>query len=187
MMRLALTLSLTMTVLAGSGCAEPEDTTPDATAELAPLGASGVSGTVKFTQLADGKVQVEADISGLTPGMHGMHVHEFGDCSAPDGMSAGGHFNPDGVDHGPPGSATHHPGDFGNLAADANGRATFNLGMDTATVSLTEGKYAVAGRAIIVHEKPDDFRQPPGNAGGRLACGLIEEPGGTSPVLMMGS
>lgn len=187
MLRLAFTLSLTLAVLAAPGCtSEPADS-PDATAELMPLGASGVSGTVSFTLLGEGKVQIDADITGLTPGMHGMHVHEWGDCSAPDGMSAGGHFNPDMVDHGMPGGATRHPGDFGNLEADASGRAVFSLVTDTATFSLAGDKYDVTGRAIIVHENPDDFSQPTGNAGGRLACGVIEGFSGKGPVLAPGS
>lgn len=187
MMRFALILSSTLIALASPGCTSEPDDTPDATAELMPLGDSGVSGVVTFTMMPEGKVRIEADITGLSPGMHGMHIHEFGDCSAPDGMSAGGHFNPDGVDHGSPDGATHHAGDFGNIEADAGGRAQFELVIDTATFSLAGGKYDVAGRAVIVHEKPDDFGQPTGNAGGRLACGVIEEPSGTTPVLPPGA
>lgn len=171
---------LTLILAAGCGADEPA---PDATVTLSALGGSGVAGTIEFTELAEGGVRVDADITGLTPGQHGMHVHEWGDCSAPDGMSAGGHFNPDMVDHGAPGGATHHPGDYGNLEADADGRATLSLTIDA--ISLTAGdEVNVLGRAVIVHEKADDFGQPTGNAGGRLACGVIHVTGGTSPPVL---
>lgn len=179
----AIFTALCLTALA-YGCGEEGDPAPDATAQVAALGGSGVSGTVTFTQVSDTQIRVDADITGLTPGTHGMHVHEWGDCSAADGMSAGGHFNPKMVDHGMPGSGVHHPGDFGNVEADADGRAQFTLALDTATFSLTGGDYNVAGRAVIVHEKTDDYGQPTGNAGGRLACGVIEAAdGSTQPVL----
>lgn len=158
---------------------------PDATANLQALGASGVKGTVDFTMLSDGEVRIDADITGLTPGKHGMHVHEWGDCSAADGMSAGGHFNPDMVEHGAPSGATHHPGDFGNLEADANGHAVYSVTIDAGTFSMTEGdKYNVLGRGVIVHEKVDDYGQPTGNAGGRLACGVINVAGGKSTPIV---
>ncbi|MBL9100207.1 MAG: superoxide dismutase family protein [Myxococcales bacterium] len=170
-------------VLLAACAGEADPSTPDANASLAPLGGSGVQGSVEITEMADGELRVDADITGLTPGMHGMHVHEWGDCSSADGMSAGGHFNPAMVDHGAPNSATHHPGDFGNIEADADGRAVFTLTLDAGTFSLS-GAAGVLGRAIIVHEKPDDFGQPTGNAGGRLACGVIQNlDGDAAPVL----
>src|SRR5688500_9251144 len=108
MNRLALTLSLLLPLLGAPACTpDEEQATPDATATLTALMNSGVNGTVKFTLMPEGEVKIEAEITGLTPGKHGMHVHEWGDCTAPDGMSAGGHFNPEMVDHGAPGSATH--------------------------------------------------------------------------------
>lgn len=170
-------------VLLAACAGEADPSTPDANASLAPLGGSGVQGSVEITEMADGELRVDADVTGLTPGMHGMHVHEWGDCSSADGMSAGGHFNPAMVDHGAPGGATHHPGDFGNIEADADGRAVFTLTLAPGTFNLT-GATGVIGRAIIVHEKPDDFGQPTGNAGGRLACGVIQNPDGdAAPVL----
>lgn len=154
-----------------AACTEPEGGAADADATLQPLMTSGVAGTVTFTEIEGGKLRVEAEVSGLTPGKHGFHVHELGDCSAPDGSSAGGHFNPTMVEHGEPGSGTHHPGDFGNLEADAEGRATLTL--ETDAITLGAGPTDILGRAVIVHELADDFGQPTGNAGGRLACGVI--------------
>jgi superoxide dismutase, Cu-Zn family len=151
-----------------------------ATADLKALGGSGVTGKATFTTQGN-KVQVEAEITGLTPGKHGFHVHEFGDCSAPDGMTAGGHFNPEGHPHGAPGT-TAHPGDLGNLEADANGRAILSLEVDSLTVDT--GKLGVVGRGLIVHEKADDLTsQPVGEAGGRVACAVITaDSGTTTPV-----
>lgn len=183
MTRLALTLAALPLLLGAPGCTPDEDPSPDATAILTALMSSGVNGTVNFTQLAEGKIRVEAEITGLSPGKHGMHVHEWGDCTSPDGESAGGHFNPDMTAHGMPGTGTHHPGDFGNLDADASGTARLTLTMDPSHFSIAGGDYSVLGRAIIVHEKPDDFGQPTGNAGARLACGIIQSTSGdTAPI-----
>jgi len=153
-----------------------------ATADLKALSDSGVTGKATFTTTTDGKVLVEASVSGLTPGKHGFHVHDWGDCSAPDGTSAGGHFNPDGREHGSPG-VTAHPGDLGNLVADANGRATLSLVLEQ--VTLDAGPLSLAGRGLIVHADPDDLMsQPVGMAGARIACAVItNDAGETKPVL----
>ncbi len=173
-----------MLVLTLAGCEGDKDPANDAgaTAELQPLAGSGVSGTVTFTEKA-GKIVVEAEITGLTPGLHGFHIHEFGVCTEPDGMSAGGHFNPGGHDHGPPGS-TSHPGDLGNLEADADGRATLSLEVEQ--ITLDTGTYGILGRGLIVHADPDDLvSQPVGMAGGRVACAMIAATtGATTPVTM---
>jgi len=142
-----------------------------ATARLAPTAGSQVHGTVTFRQEGD-KVRVHAEISGLTPGEHGFHVHEVGDCSDPEGKSAGGHFNPDGLDHGGPHDAIRHVGDLGNLLADESGTAV--LDTEDALVAL-DGASSVIGRSVIVHADPDDMTsQPTGAAGARVACGVIE-------------
>lgn len=181
MNRLPLLLTLGLAALAA--CAA-EDDAPDADVQLESIDASGVDGTVSFTLLGEGKVRIDADITGLTPGMHGMHVHEWGDCSGEGGMAAGGHFNPDGVDHGAPETATHHAGDFGNIVADADGHVVYSGTFGTGTFSLGQDKYSVLGRAIIIHEKADTYGQPTGDAGGRLACGVVQiAGGGTEPVL----
>src|SRR5258708_3507135 len=95
-----------------------------AMAVLSPTKGNSVSGTVTFTKV-DGGVKIVADVAGLTPGQHGFHIHEFGDCSAPDATSAGGHFNPHHMQHGGPEAAVRHAGDFGNLEADASGKAHY--------------------------------------------------------------
>ncbi len=141
-----------------------------AVAAVQPLGASGVSGTVTFTRAAGG-VRVQGRLSGLKPGAHGFHVHEFGDCSAADGSSAGGHFNPTGEAHAGPHDAQRHTGDLGNVTAASDGTAAIDY-VDP-RVSF-EGPNSVLGRGVIVHASADDFKtQPTGNAGGRLACGVV--------------
>ncbi len=158
----------------GKPCA-PECCAGAPTAALAQMQATAgnkVKGTVKFVEGADGKVTVTAELEGLNPGQqHAFHVHEFGDCSAPDGASAGGHYNPGGHDHGLPEKAPQrHAGDLGNLTADKDGKAKYTVVVDNLTVGK---KFAVIGRSVIVHAKTDDGGQPTGNAGGRVACGLI--------------
>lgn len=168
-----------MAALAFVGC--DGDRGPSATAELKALGGSGVTGKATFSPEGD-KVHVEAELSGLTPGKHGFHIHDFGDCSAPDGKSAGDHFNPQGNQHGAPG-ASSHPGDLGNIEADANGRATLSLLVEAVTIDT--GTLGIVGRGLIVHEKADDLvSQPVGEAGGRVACAVIKaDSGETKPVL----
>jgi superoxide dismutase, Cu-Zn family len=136
---------------------------------VTPLGDSKVKGKVTFAKQADG-VLVTADISGLTPGDHGFHVHQWGDISSADGMSTGGHFNPHNHQHGRPDATERHAGDFGNLTADAQGNAKYSK---VDKVMTLEGADSVIGRAIIIHTNPDDFTQPTGNAGGRIATGVI--------------
>ena len=128
-------------------------------------------GTVTFTQDGD-KVKVVAHIEGLTPGQkHAMHVHQFGDCSAPDAMSAGGHYNPEGHEHGLPEKGKRHAGDLGNLTADNDGKAHYEITVEN--ISIAGVKNPIIGRSVIVHAKPDDGGQPVGNAGARIGCGVI--------------
>lgn len=142
-----------------------------ATAELDPASGSNVHGTVSFIRARRG-VRVEAVISGLAPGKHGFHVHESGDCSAPDASSAGGHFNPTGMPHGGPMADRHHIGDLGNLEAGSDGVAHYSRVFHDLSF---QGTNSIVGKAIIVHAKTDDFTsQPSGNSGARVACGLIE-------------
>lgn len=131
---------------------------------------SGAGGTVWFTREAGG-VKVSAKLTGLAAGTHGFHVHEFGDCSAPDATSAGSHWNPSGAPHAGPKDKARHVGDLGNVEAGADGAATLEW---TDTVLSLDGAHGVVGRAVIVHAKADDLKtQPTGDAGGRLACGVI--------------
>jgi Cu-Zn family superoxide dismutase len=120
-----------------------------------------------------GKVKVTIFVQGLKPDQeHGLHIHEKGDCSSGDGMSAGGHFNPHGKPHGNPNSSNRHAGDLPSLKANKQGRANVQVEVDM--ISVTAGRDSIVGRAVIVHADPDDFKtQPTGNAGARLACGVI--------------
>jgi len=134
------------------------------------LGDSGVAGIVTFTQ-RDGFVEVYAQITGLTAGSHGFHIHEFGDLSAADGSSAGGHFNPGHAPHGGPEAKEHHAGDLGNLEADEDHVAHFEL--NDKTIKLN-GPNSIVGRSIIIHAKADDLKtQPSGDSGPRIAGGTI--------------
>ncbi len=141
-----------------------------AIAVLHPTEGSKVEGTVTFTKTGEG-VKIVADFTGLTPGKHGFHIHEFGDCSAPDGKSAGGHFNPTNNPHAGHDADTRHVGDLGNVEADSSGKAHLELTDKMMTMS---GEKSIIGRGFIVHEKADDLKsQPTGDAGGRVACGVI--------------
>ena len=144
-----------------------------ATANLQPTKGSTVRGTVNFEQRGE-KVRVAANISGLRPnGEFGFHVHEAGDCSSGDGMSAKGHFNPFGKPHGAHGSAERHAGDLPSLKSDAKGNASLTADVDT--ISVGSGPGNIVGRGLIVHVQPDDFKtQPTGNAGARSACAVIQ-------------
>jgi len=132
---------------------------------------STVKGQATFTQVGD-KVKVLVEVSGATPGQHGLHVHENGDCSAPDAKSAGNHFNPGNGEHGAPDKATHHAGDFGNLTVGEDGNGKLELLTDQ--ISVNPGTVSVVGRALVLHEKVDDTTtQPTGNSGSRIGCGVI--------------
>jgi Cu-Zn family superoxide dismutase len=146
---------------------------PAATATLAPTKGNQAAGMVSFVQRGS-TVYVDARITGLSPGPHGFHVHEKGDCRAPDGSSAGGHFNPASTPHAGPDSAQRHAGDLGNLVADANGIAVYRV--QVSGISLGTAADSIIGRAVIVHAAADDLRtQPSGNSGARVACGLISK------------
>lgn len=182
-------LTASMLLLA-TGCAERTETDLDAAdtlavdtteapmemaahARLAPTNGNSVQGEVTFTP-GDNGVRVVARVTGLTPGNHGFHVHETGDCSAPDASSAGGHFAPKGSPHGAPEApaAERHAGDLGNLQAGQNGTANYDRVDPVLTLN---GPASIVGKAVIVHAGQDDFTtQPSGNAGSRLACGVIQ-------------
>jgi Cu-Zn family superoxide dismutase len=151
---------------------QPKSSAPlKAIAVLHPTAGNKVTGTVTFTEEADG-VRVQANLTGLTPGKHGFHVHEFGDCSAPDLTSAGGHFNPTNKPHAGPDATERHEGDMGNIEADASGNA--KLDYVDHHISLTNDEQSVIGRSVVVHAKADDLKsQPAGDSGARIACGVI--------------
>jgi Cu-Zn family superoxide dismutase len=128
-------------------------------------------GIVHFVQEGD-SVKVVADIEGLGPNQrHAFHIHQYGDCSAPDATSAGSHYNPEGHQHGLPSTENRHAGDLGNVESDGEGKAHYELTVDN--ISIAGSKNPIIGRAVIVHAKIDDASQPAGNAGGRIACGVI--------------
>lgn len=142
-----------------------------AVAVLHPTVGQQCHGVVRFTQDGD-SVKVVVDIEGLTPGQkHAFHIHQYGDCSAPDGMSAGGHYNPEGHQHGLPDSENRHAGDLGNVQADEQGKAHCEI--TVTNISIMGAKNPIIGRGLIVHAKVDDGGQPVGNAGARIACGVI--------------
>jgi len=143
-----------------------------AVAVLHPTAGNQVHGVVTFTKVKDG-VKVVADIEGLSPGDYGFHIHELGDCTASDGTSAGGHFNPAGTPHGAPTASAknRHVGDLGNITARNSGKT--HLERVDALLAF-DGAHNVIGRGIIVHADKDDYTsQPTGAAGPRLACGVV--------------
>jgi len=159
---------------AADPAAPPAVATPLATAQLQPTEGSSVAGTISFS-LVDGLLRASGDISGLKPGSeHGFHIHEKGDCSAPDGSSAGGHFNPGNAEHGSIAASAHHGGDMPNIVADAQGNAHVD-GPVASSVNVGKGDaFDIIGRGLIVHADADDYQsQPTGNAGARLACAEI--------------
>ena len=129
------------------------------------------SGDVHFTQTGN-NVRVQAKLTGLPPGEHGIHIHEKGDLSAPDLTSAGAHFNPEKHKHAGPTDASRHAGDLGNLTADSSGKATLDVTVSEISVG---GENDVIGKSVIIHAKADDLKtDPSGNSGGRIAGGVIE-------------
>ena len=144
---------------------------PRAVAVLHPTAGQQCHGVVRFTQESE-SVKVVADIEGLTPRQkHAFHIHQYGDCSALDGVSAGGHYNPEGHQHGLPDAENRHAGDLGNVQADEQGKAHYEIAVTN--ISITGAKNPIIGRGVIVHAKVDDGGQPVGNAGARIACGAI--------------
>jgi Cu-Zn family superoxide dismutase len=141
-----------------------------ALAVITPTKGNSVHGVVTFEEVSEG-VRVIANLTGLTPGKHGFHIHEFGDISSDDGSSAGGHFNPTGMSHSMPMNKKRHAGDMGNIDANADGSA--HLDYIDQVMKLND-KYSIIGHAIIIHEKEDDLKtQPTGNAGARVGYGVI--------------
>ena len=161
-MAAGMILFLTGCVATQRGVAQIKGTSPN----------SKLTGTAVFTQTSSG-LKTTIQIANAPPGNHGIHIHEKGDC-ADSGKAAGGHFNPGHVSHGllPKDGAEHaHAGDMGNIAIGENGSGSLELILPG--LVLKEGPRAIDGRAVILHEKTDDFSQPTGNAGGRIGCGVI--------------
>jgi Cu-Zn family superoxide dismutase len=170
-------------VLAGAACAGEKSGTTElrapqntAGAVLEPRSGTSVSGRATFTANQDG-VTLALEVRGAAAGVHAVHIHETGDCSAPDAASAGAHWNPSGVDHGRWGTPPHHLGDIGNLQVGEDGVGELTLTTPLWSIGGPSGS-DIVGKAVIVHAAPDDFKtQPTGAAGGRIACGVIRLPG----------
>ncbi len=145
----------------------------DAIAVLQAKSGSKVAGQL-LIQAEDDHLLVSGNISGLQANQkHAIHIHEFGDCTAADGSSAGKHFNPHNKLHGHPQSDERHLGDLPNIQADENGLATVEFTIDSA--KLDNSEYGIIDRALIIHQQADDYRsQPAGNAGTRIACAVIQ-------------
>ncbi|HEY0877381.1 MAG TPA: superoxide dismutase family protein [Zeimonas sp.] len=173
-MRIVAIPAAAATVVLIAGCSSMPwsgSSRASAQANAAPTQGHTAKGTVDFTQRGD-DVVLAASFTGLSPGPHGFHIHEKGDCSAADATSAGGHFNPTGRQHGDPMQGEHHLGDLPMLQADANGNARLNATIRGA--SLRGGATNLVGRAVVVHAQRDDLRsQPAGDSGARVACGVI--------------
>ena len=146
---------------------------PMGMATLDPTSGSTAKGVVHFTDVGDGNVEVVVDLTGVPPGVHGFHIHEKGDCGN-NAMNAGGHFNPTGMIHGAPDAVSHHAGDFGNVTAEANGEVHTRFTTHSISLKANDTTNAV-GHAVVLHANPDDLTsQPAGNAGPRIACGIVQ-------------
>ncbi|WP_178983954.1 superoxide dismutase family protein [Winogradskyella helgolandensis] len=143
---------------------------------LSPKSDSNIEGTINFTE-TNGMVSMVGTVTGLEEGEHAIHIHEKADCSANDGSSAGGHWNPTAQPHGAWGAETgYHKGDIGNLTANANGRATITKTTDEWCMGCGDETKDILGKAVIVHIGVDDLTsQPSGDAGARIGCaGIIQ-------------
>ena len=154
---------------------EKEEETKEITVSLEPKSGSDLGGEVTFTQ-EDGEVTMETTITGLAEGQHAIHIHQKADCSAEDGTSAGGHWNPTNEKHGKWGDAEgYHKGDIGNFEVDANGEGTVSMTTDEWCIGCDDENKNIVGKAIIVHDGVDDYTsQPSGAAGTRVGCGVIK-------------
>ena len=176
-------LAVSLGLLGGAlGCAAPKSAGPAPAAPAAgPLATATIesrsdtmlTGTATFTESSGGGVHIVVDVNNAPEGVHAVHLHEKGDCSAPDAMSAGGHFDPTHMPHGSPDAPNHHAGDFGNMTVGSDGHG--HLEIDSAVLTVEPGEMSVIGHAVVVHAKADDFQtQPAGNAGGRIGCGVVK-------------
>ncbi|HVK73778.1 MAG TPA: superoxide dismutase family protein [Kofleriaceae bacterium] len=152
------------------GCSKEKS--PRATATLESRSGSNATGEAVFVEVPGG-VKATITVAGATPGQHGLHIHTTGDCSALDAESAGPHWNPDTTPHGPPGGSSH-AGDMGNIVVGADGKGRLDITLEGRSVKA--GSHSVVGHAVVLHGNADDLMsQPAGNAGPRIACGVIAE------------
>jgi len=178
-MSLAAMAVASLTLLGGCETMEHVETWEDINEAVAVMhgteGHEDVTGAVRLVRQEDESVLVIAEFNGLEPNsVHGFHIHQYGDCTAPDATSAGGHYAPEGHKHALPGEKDErHAGDLGNLRADANGYAYYKITVDN--ISIADLKNPVIGRGVILHAEADKgyAEQPSGAAGARIACGVI--------------
>ena len=167
-----ITLFGSLALVAWGTPALSADKSATATATIEARSGSSAAGTAVASE-KNGAVEIVVDVTGSSAGVHAVHIHEKGDCSAPDATSAGSHFNPTGETHGAPDAEHHHAGDFGNMTVGADGKG--HLVITSKMLTVAAGANSVVGRAIIVHAKEDDMTtQPTGNAGDRIGCGVFK-------------
>ena len=166
-------VAIALGALVGLSCASQPSDGARATSTIESRSGSRVTGKATFTELPAGGTKAEVWIENATPGVHGLHLHEKGDCSAPDASSAGPHFNAAGNPHAGPLDPKHHNGDFGNITIASDGKGHLQVTSDMLTVK--PGPNSVVGKSVVFHEKTDDLKtQPSGDAGGRFGCGVIQ-------------
>ncbi|MBF7090812.1 superoxide dismutase family protein [Flavobacterium sp. ALJ2] len=173
MKKIILSLIVIAAVFTGCKTKNNSEDSKNLTIALEAKSNSSVSGTATFVE-KKGEVTFVAKISGLKPGVHAIHIHEKSDCSAADGSSAGGHWNPTFKKHGKWGVGEYHKGDIGNFTADEKGNGTITLTTNEWCIGCGDVTKDILGKGLIVHQDADDFTtQPTGNAGGRVACSAI--------------
>lgn len=168
-------LSIAVIIVVIIGCKTSITSNPDKKLVIAfePKSDSHVSGNATFTEKNE-KVTLVAKLAGLKPGIHAIHIHEKSDCTAADGSSAGGHWNPTFKKHGKLGEGESHKGDIGNFTTDEFGNGTITLTTDEWCIGCEDATKNILGKSLIVHQDPDDYiSQPTGNAGARVACSAI--------------
>ncbi len=172
-MRIALTAVMVLVAAALGQAQVAGQTGARSVAVVRPTEGNTANGIVRFEQTGESSVKVTADLKGLPPSKTlGFHIHEFGDLSAPDGTSAGGHYNPEGHLHAGPDAPLHHAGDLGNIESDPQGNAHKEVTVQG--ISISGPRNPIVGRSVIVHAGEDDLKsQPTGNAGARIAGGVI--------------
>lgn len=173
MKKIIISSTLLIALIIGCKTSTNSNDAKKLTIALEPKSNSTVAGNATFTE-KNGKVTFTANISGLTPGIHAIHIHEKSDCSAADGSSAGGHWNPTFKKHGKWGVGEYHKGDIGNFTADEKGNGTITMTTDEWCIGCEDETKNILNKGLIVHQGTDDFTsQPAGNAGGRVACSAI--------------
>ncbi len=161
---------VTLVCLAAIACSHAKNG-PMAMATLSPTTGQTATGTVRFQDLGENGTEVTVDLTSVPPGVHGFHIHEGNSC-ADDAKAAGGHFNPTSMPHAAPDAVSHHSGDFGNVTADDKGEV--HTTFVTHSITVAPGTTSVVGHTVVLHASPDDLTtQPSGNAGARIACGVV--------------